>query len=172
MSRRLFALLAAGLLATAAPASLRAQSISIAGGLSLPVSDMADFEQSGYNATLGFNFGAPLIPVGARVEGSINGFNHKNNVGGDFRVLSATANATVGLGMTYAIGGLGYYNAREKLTGLVNTETTNSGAGFNIGAGMSFPLPSLSPFVEVRYHQMLGDNDAVKFVPITFGIKF
>jgi hypothetical protein len=47
-----------------------------------------------------------------------------------------------------------------------------SGAGFNIGAGFSLPLPSLSPFVEVRYHQMLGDNDSVKFVPITFGIKF
>ncbi len=172
MSRRLFAVLAAALLA-AVPTSLQAQSISLAGGLALPVSDMADFEQSGYNATIGLNFGAPLIPVGARVEGSINGFSHKNNVGGDFRVLSGTANAIVGLGMTYAIGGLGYYNARDKVTATIGSgETTVSGAGFNIGAGMSFPLPSLSPFVEVRYHQMLGNNDGVKFVPITFGIKF
>jgi hypothetical protein len=169
MTRRLLAVLAAGLLA-AAPASLSAQSISLAGGLSLPTSDFGDVEQSGYNGTLGLNFGAPLIPVGARLEGSINGFNHKNNVTGDTRILSATANAIFGLGMPYVIGGVGYYNARVKFGAL--PEVTESGAGFNIGAGLSFPLPSLSPFVEVRYHQMTGDNSDVKFIPITFGIKF
>ena len=172
MTRRLFAVLAAGLIA-GAPASLSAQSLSLAGGLSLPVSALANAEQSGYNATIGFNFGAPLIPVGARVEGSINGFNHKNNVAGDRRILSATANATFGLGMPYLIGGLGYYNSRSKTTTLgVTSESTVSGAGINIGGGLSFPLPSLSPFLEVRYHQMLGNNDSVKFVPITFGIRF
>jgi len=172
MTRRLLAVLAAGLLA-AAPSSLQAQSISIAGGLALPVSDVADSYQSGYNGTLGLNFGAPLIPVGARIEGSINGFNQKGSGSGDLRVLSATANATFGLGMPYIIGGLGYYNARIKATvGTLTGEQTESGAGINIGAGLSFPLPALSPFVEVRYHQMLGDNDSIKFVPITFGIKF
>ena len=169
MTRRLLAVLAASLLA-AAPTALHAQSISLAGGLSLPTSDFGDVEQSGYNGTIGLNFGAPLIPVGARIEGSINGFNHKNNVSGDTRVLSASANALVGLGMPYLIGGLGYYNARVKLGNLA--EQTVSGAGFNIGAGLTFPLPALSPFVEVRYHQMTGDNSDVKFIPITFGIKF
>ena len=173
MTRRLLAVFAAALLA-AAPGTLQAQSISLAGGLSLPVGTFGDNEQSGYNATLGFNFGAPLIPVGARIEGSINGFNHKNNIAGDFRVLSATANATFGLGMPYIIGGLGYYNARDKATiGTLTSEVTRSGAGLNIGGGVSFPLPALSPFLEIRYHQMLGsNNDYIKFVPITFGIKF
>lgn len=172
MTKRIFAVLAAGLLA-AAPATVRAQSISLAGGLALPVSDMGNAYQSGYNGTLGFNFGAPLIPVGARIEGSINGFNAKGSGSGDFRVLNATANAIVGMGMPYFIGGLGYYNARQKVTlGTLTSEVTKSGAGFNIGAGLTFPLPSLSPFLEVRYHQMLGNNDGVKFVPITFGIKF
>ena len=114
--------------------------------------------------------GAPLIPVGARIEGSINGFNHKNNISGDTKVLSATANAIVGLGMPYVIGGLGYYNARVKVGSLA--EATKSGAGFNIGAGLTFPLPALSPYVEVRYHQMTGDASDVKFMPITFGINF
>jgi opacity protein-like surface antigen len=168
MTRRLFAVFAAALLA-AAPSTLRAQSFSIAGGLSLPVSDFGDVEQSGYNGTIGLNFGAPLIPVGARIEGSINGFNHKNNLSGDTRVLSATANAIVGLGMPYLIGGVGYYNTRIKVGALSDDR---SSGGFNIGAGLSFPLPALSPFVEIRYHQLLGDNDKVKFIPITFGIKF
>jgi hypothetical protein len=172
MTRRLITLLAIGLLA-AMPARGTAQSISLAGGLGMPTGAMADAEQSGYNGTLGFNFGAPLIPVGARLEGSINGFNHKNNVNGDFRVMSGTANVIVGMGMPYIIGGMGYYNARYKQTvSTLTSAQTVSGAGFNIGAGFSLPLPSLSPFVEVRYHQMLGDNDSVKFVPITFGIKF
>jgi hypothetical protein len=169
MTRRLLAVLAAGLLA-AAPASLHAQSISLAGGLSLPVSDFGNLEQSGYNATVGFNFGAPLVPVGARVEGSINGFNHKNNVSGDTRILSATANGIFNLGMSYAIGGVGYYNTRAKF-GALAERTTNS-AGFNIGGGLRFPLGTLSPFVEVRYHQLTGDNDGIKFIPITFGIQF
>jgi hypothetical protein len=169
MTRRLLAVLAASLLA-AAPATLHAQSISLAGGLSLPVGNFGDGEQSGYNGTIGLNFGAPLIPVGARIEGSINGFNHKNNISGDTRLLSGTANAIVGLGMPYLIGGIGYYNARVKVGNL--GEVSQSSAGFNIGAGLTFPLPSLSPFVEVRYHQLTGDNDGVKFVPITFGIKF
>jgi hypothetical protein len=168
MTRRLFAVLAVGMLA-AAPVTARAQSVSLAGGLSLPVSNFGDTEQSGYNGTIGLNFGAPLIPVGARIEGSINGFNHKNNVSGDVQILSATANATFGLGMPYIIGGLGYYHVRERRSVFEGTE---SGAGINIGGGLSFPLPGLSPFLEIRYHQMLGNNDFVKFIPITFGIRF
>lgn len=172
MSRRLFAVLAAGLLA-AAPAALRAQSISLAGGLALPTGDLNNSEQSGYTATLGLNFGAPLVPVGARLEGSINGFDHKNNVAGNLRVMSATANAIFNLGMPYIIGGLGYYNARVQVTSLgVTSETTRDGVGLNIGGGVRFPLGTLSPFAEVRYHQMLGNNDGIKFIPITFGIQF
>ena len=172
MTRRLLAVLVAGLL-TAAPAVSHAQSISIAGGLALPVGDFADVDQSGFNGTLGFNFGAPLIPVGARIEGAYNGFNHKNNIAGDTRVMSVTANALVGMGMPYLIGGVGYYNARIKTTvGTLTGSESEGGAGFNIGGGLTFPLPTLSPFVEIRYHQMLGDNDGIKFVPITFGIKF
>lgn len=173
MTKRIFAVLAAGLLA-AAPATVRAQSISLAGGLSLPTGAMADDEQSGYNGTIGLNIGAPLVPVGARFEGSINGFNHKNNISGDTRILSATANAIFNLGMPYVIGGLGYYNARVKVTTVGLTgEASSDGAGFNIGAGLRFPLGTLSPFAEVRYHQMLGDkNKDIKFIPITFGLQF
>ena len=169
MTRRLLAVLVAGLL-TAAPAVSHAQSFSIAGGLALPVGDVADDFQSGFNGTIGLNFGAPLIPVGARIEGAYNGFNFKNNVAGDLRVMSLTANAIVGMGMPYLIGGVGFYDARINAGAL--PAVSDNGAGFNIGAGITIPLVALSPYLEVRYHQMLGDNDSIKFVPITFGIKF
>ncbi len=175
MSRRLFAVLAAGLLA-AAPVSLRAQSLSLAGGLAVPVGDLRDGVNSGYNAALGLNFGAPLVPVGARLEGSINGFDYKNGGAGNVRIMNVTANGIFNLGMSYLIGGLGYYDRRIRETVLGSTVTdTERAAGLNIGGGLRLPLGTLSPFAEIRYHAMLGDkNKAANFqyIPITFGIQF
>ena len=45
-------------------------------------------------------------------------------------------------------------------------------ASASTSARTDLPPASLSPFVVVRYHPMLGDNDGVKFVPITFGSVF
>jgi hypothetical protein len=176
MTRKLFAVLAVGMLA-AAPVALHAQSTSlvVAGGLAMPTGNMGNSTQSGYNAALGLSIGAPLIPVGVRLEAGLNGFNFKNNVAGDFRVVSGTANATFSLGAPYIIGGLGYYSARQKTTlvGGSSSEVTHNGMGVNAGAGLKFPLGVISPFVEARYHMMFGDaNKDVKFVPVTFGVSF
>ena len=175
MSKRLLAVLAAGLLA-AAPAAVTAQSVSLAGGLSLPVSDLKDIAESGYNAAIGLNFGAPLLPFGARIEGAINGFNLKDNVNGDVRILNVTANGIFNLGMPYLIGGLGYYNRRIKIDEIGLRATDSEGAaGINVGAGIRLPLGTLSPFAEIRYHAMLGSKDKgtnLQFIPITFGIQF
>lgn len=175
MSRRLFTVLAAGLLA-AAPTTARAQSISLAGGLSLPTGDLQNGVNSGYNATLGLNFGAPLLPVGARLEGSINGFDYKGSATGDVRIMNVSANGIFNLGMPYLIGGLGYYDRRIKETVVGTTVTDNQGAvGINVGGGLRFPLGTLSPFAEIRYHAMLGDKNKAanfQFIPITFGLQF
>jgi hypothetical protein len=175
MTRHFLAVLTAGVLA-AAPAAMRAQSTSlvVAGGLALPTGNMGTSTQSGYNAAVGLNIGAPLVPVGARLEAGLNGFNFKNGVAGDFRVVSATANAIFNLGAPYIIGGMGYYSARQTTTVLgTSSEVTHNGVGLNAGAGLRFPLAMISPFIEVRYHMMLGDaNKDVKFVPITFGVSF
>jgi hypothetical protein len=176
MTRKLFAVLTVAMLAVA-PAALHAQipSLTVSGGIAMPTGDLGTSTQSGYNAALGLSIGAPLVPVGVRLEGGLNGFNFKNNVAGDFRVISGTANATFSLGAPYIIGGLGYYSARQKTTlvGGSTTEVTHNGMGVNAGAGMKFPLGAISPFVEARYHMMFGDaNKDVKFVPITFGVSF
>jgi hypothetical protein len=176
MTRKLFAVLAVGMLAVA-PVALQAQSTSlvVAGGLAMPTGNLGNSTQSGYNAALGLSIGAPLVPVGVRFEAGLNGFNFKNNVAGDFRVVSGTANATFSLGAPYIIGGLGYYSARQKTTlvGGTTSEVTHNDMGLNAGVGLKFPLVAISPFVEVRYHMMFGDqNKDVKFVPITFGFSF
>jgi hypothetical protein len=175
MTKRILTLLAVGVLA-AAPVALHAQSISLAGGISQPNGDLSNGVGSGYNATLGLNFGAPLIPVGARIEGGLNGFNYKGGASGDVRIMNVTANGIFNLGMPYLIGGLGYYNRRINQTVLGTKVTdTQSAAGINVGGGVRFPLGTLSPFAEVRYHAMLGDKSKAanfQFIPITFGVQF
>ena len=176
MTRNLLAVLTAGLL-VAAPVAAHAQSTSlvVSGGLAMPTGTMGDATQSGYNAALGLSVGMPLVPVGARFEAGLNGFNFKNNVSGNFRVVSGTANAIFSLGAPYIIGGVGYYSARQTTTlvGGTSSVVTHNAMGLNGGVGMKFPLGMLSPFVEARYHMMLGDaNKDVKFVPITFGVSF
>jgi hypothetical protein len=180
MTRRLLAVLVAGAL-IAAPAVLHAQgstSILVSGGLSLPVSDLSSSFNSGYNVNLGLNFGAPVVPVGARVEVGLSSFDGKSS--GSVRIASGTANAVFNLGPTsaapYLIGGLGIYNRRfssNTLFGTVTQEKTQ--AGINFGGGLRFPLSGLSTFLEARYHVMLGnanDRTNYQFVPITFGVTF
>jgi hypothetical protein len=181
MTRRLLAVLVAGALA-AAPSALSAQvstSLSIAGGLSLPQGDLGKDVSSGYNAAVGLNIGALLLPVGFRIEGAYNSFNAKNQpigVTGDEQIISGTANVTLGLGLPYLIGGLGYYSAKATATsGTTTVIGTQSAMGVNIGAGVRFPLGVMTTFVEARYHKMMGDANkgaAESYVPITFGIQF
>lgn len=179
MSRRLLAVLTAGAL-LALPAAARAQgstSILVSGGLSVPMSDLSDFSNSGYNINLGVAFGAPLIPIGARIEGGFSSFDAKGG-GATTRVASATANAVLNLGPTgaapYLIGGLGIYNRRFS-SDAFNASDSKTAAGVNIGGGIRFPLGGLTTFLEARYHVMLGNQDEatnLQFIPISFGVQF
>ena len=179
MSRRLLAVLAAGAL-LALPAAARAQgstSILVSGGLSVPMSDLSDNVNSGYNINLGLAFGAPIIPVGARIEGGFSSFDGKGG-GTTTRIASATANAVLNLGPTgaapYLIGGLGIYNRRFS-SDLLNAADSRTTAGVNIGGGVRFPLGGISTFLEARYHLMLGNQSEatnLQFIPISFGVQF
>jgi len=179
MTRRLLAVLAAGAL-LAIPTASRAQvntHILVSGGLSVPVSDLSDFSNSGYNVNLGLAFGAPIVPVGARVEAGFSSFDAKNGAGST-RIASATANAVLSLGPTgaapYLIGGLGIYNRRFSVGGAFGSDSKTS-AGVNLGGGIRFPLGGISTFLEARYHLMLGSKNEgtnFQFIPISFGVQF
>ena len=178
MSRRLLAVLAAGAL-LAVPATSHAQSVAflVSGGLSVPMSDLGDVSNSGYNVNVGLTFGAPLMPLGARIEGGFSSFDAKGG-GASTRVASATANAVLNLGAMgvspYLIGGLGIYNRRFS-SDVFNTEDNKTTAGVNIGGGIRFPLGGISTFLEARYHVMLGNSDEatnLQFIPISFGVQF
>ena len=146
--------------------------LSVSGGVAAPVSDLSDVADVGYNFAAGLNFGGTRLPIGARLEGSLNGFNLKN-FNEDVRILNATANAIVNLGQQagspYLIGGLGIYNSR------FGEADSENAVGVNLGGGLRFPLGNFNTFFEARYHAVLGDQDDganLHFIPITFGILF
>ena len=178
MSRKLLAVLALGLLAVT-PAVASAQlstSFSLSGGLAMPKGEGSDQIDNGYNAAVGLNLGAPLLPVGIRLEGAYNNFNAKGsttNNSANATIASGTVNATVGLGMPYLIGGVGYYTSGGSQT-VSNVKTTFdrvNAMGINGGVGIKLPFPMLSPFAEIRYHKVYGDIDA-SYIPVTVGITF
>jgi hypothetical protein len=141
------------------------------------MSDLSDYSNSGYNINLGVAFGAPIIPVGARIEGGFSSFDAQGG-GATTRIASATANAVLNLGPTgaapYLIGGLGIYNRRFS-SDIGNASDNKTSAGVNIGGGIRFPLGGLSTFLEARYHVMLGNQTEatnLQFIPISFGVQF
>jgi hypothetical protein len=167
------ALAAAGLLGLVPLGDASAQArFSVAGGIAAPMSDLGDVADLGYNVAAGINFGGSWLPIGARMEGSLNSFGLKD-FPEDVRLLTATANAVVNLGQQrespYLIGGLGLYNSKFGRAGSENA------VGVNLGGGLRFLIGELNTFFEARYHAMLGDADAganLQFVPITVGVMF
>ena len=177
MSRRLLTALVAGLIVVPTLASAQTK-INIAGGASAPVGSLGDLTGIGYNASGGVNFGGTTLPVTIRLEGGINSFSFKNNVDGDIRIITGTANAIFNLSKTpdspYLIGGLGAYNRRRTSNNFA-FDSGKTSLGISGGGGLRFPLSGISTFFEARYHVMLGDSNTAsnyQFVPITFGIMF
>jgi hypothetical protein len=172
MRSSLFAALAAGILALSPQVVSGQARFGISGGLAAPMSDLGDLADLGYNITAGLFFGGTHLPIGARVDGSLNGFSLKN-VSEDVRVLDATVNAVFNIGQVptspYLIGGLGIYNSK-----FAKTDSENA-VGLNLGGGLRFPVGDYTTFFEARYHVMLGDREVganLQFIPITFGIVF
>lgn len=166
------ALLGSALLMTPIIPSAAQASLSVAGGVSAPVSDLGDIADLGYNVGVGLNFGGTRVPIGARFEGGLNGFGLKSS-DLNVRIVTGTANAVVNFSQKadspYLIGGLGIYNTK------VGDFDSDNSAGVNIGGGLRFPLGELTTFVEARYHSTLSDNQRggrLQFIPITFGVVF
>lgn len=150
-------------------------SLSIAGGVSVPLGDAADVLKTGYNASLALTAKPPLASLGIRLEGMFNSFGYQDESTGltAHRVLAGTANATLSNPSTplrsfYLIAGAGLYNTR-----IVGgpSDADNNDIGFNAGLGMNLTT-AVGSFVEVRYHHVPSENTTMMLVPITFGLRF
>jgi opacity protein-like surface antigen len=179
------ALAAVALSASASSAqSNKAISLGISGGAAIPVSDLGEDFNTGYNGTVSLMFRSVGSPIGLRVDGMYNRMSVKNDrtIGiPGFGVLDAiaisSANANLvynlpGTGMTpYLIGGAGVYNLKSDVDGADDPDSENK-LGVNGGIGASFQLSGFNTFIEARYHHVFSENVATKFIPVTFGISF
>ena len=180
MKRSIVFALVASVVLVAMPASaqlsvLKPISLGIAGGGSLPMADMKEGANTGYNGTLALAIKAPIIPVGLRFDAAYNMFGAK--VGdAKLHMASLTGNVTYNLpsiGVSpYVIGGAGVYSSVESAEGLPSSPRAND-FGWNAGAGINLPLTVFKAFVEARYNSVsVGDGAKIEFVPLTFGIMF
>jgi len=172
MRSALLPALIAGLLALFPHLASGQLRLDVSGGLAAPMTDLSDIADFGYNVAAGLNYGTPPMPIGGRLEGSLNGFSLKST-NDDVRVMNATANVVVNLGhrasSPYIIGGLGIYNSK-----FPRVDSENA-VGVNLGGGLRFPVGGLGTFFEARYHAMLGNASSgtnLQYLPITLGVEF
>jgi len=143
----------------------------VAAGAALPVSDLSDIANTGFNGTVTVGFTPAMIPLGVRIDGAYNQFGLKTT--GNVHFLSLTGNlvykfaraprATVS---PYAIGGVGLYNSES------SGGPSENDFGWNLGGGISLPLSGFDTFIEARYNQVQVSGGSLKFIPITFGVMF
>lgn len=162
-----------------AGAQLSAQSpkpltVGIAGGAAIPLGDLADLYNTGYNGTVSLGLSSLGTPLGLRFEGMYNKVLGRDDVGNppDARIVAGTANLVYGLPgvgiRPYLIGGAGYYGLKPDVD---NIKSENK-LGLNGGIGAMFPLSGFNTFVEARLHHVFTDVSSTQFVPVTFGILF
>jgi opacity protein-like surface antigen len=152
----------------------------LAGGLTLPQSDLGDGFESGFHGQVMLGFGMMALPVKLRADLSYHSLGVEGDGGlvfdddDDLRVISGALNAIIGMGgigvKPYLTGGVGLYNSK------FGDFDAENDFGLNGGVGLEFSLTGMSTFLEVRYIKVFVDDDEGDFsaaiVPITFGIMF
>lgn len=164
------------------PAPLEAQrpiTLSVGGGVSVPLGDFADGVNPGWHALGSIGLSSLMQPLGLRLDAAHNqfGFDDEAAAGdGTVRVTSGTLNVSYRLPLTdspfspYLISGLGGYHSDCSLDGAGCEGTTKF--GWNIGAGTKLYVLGFRSFIEARYHRTeRGDSD-VHYVPVTFAVTF
>jgi hypothetical protein len=147
----------------------------LAGGLSLPQSDLGDAFESGFHGQVMLGFGMMALPVKLRADLTYHSLGLEGGGDDDLRTIGGALNAIVGMGgigvKPYLSAGVGLYNSKF---GDLDAEND---FGLNGGVGLEFSLTGLSTFLEVRYVKLFvgddnGDDVSAAIVPITFGIMF
>ena len=185
MKRSLRVIGLAALVALPAMASAqeaRPVSFGVSGGLSLPIGDLGDGYDAGYNVTGHIAYKpASFTNLSFRGDVSFDRWGNKNLDDASTRLLGVTANGvyafpqtTPGVVRPYVLGGVGFYNGKSsgKVGGVSISGSSSTDLGVQAGAGINFQLSGFATFVEAKFVNVFGDGSSVSFIPITFGVKF
>ena len=154
------------------PTILRPIQIGVAAGAGIPVSDLGNSFNTGFNITGTIGINPAGLPVGFRADVAYNQFGSKGATSVKAKFASVSGNVVVPMAAVgikpYAIGGIGFYHVSSSVTG----STASNDIGFNVGAGINIPLTGFATFVEARYNRVSESGGSASFVPITFGVMF
>lgn len=161
----------------------RPVSFGVSGGLSMPMGDLGDGVESGFNITghLGYK-PASFANLSFRGDVSFDRWAYKGNVDGNTRAIGVTGNAVYAFPQSspsmvrpYVLGGVGFYNGKgsDVTVGAITVKAESStDLGVQAGAGINFNLSGFSTFVEAKFVNVFGDGSSSSWIPITFGFKF
>jgi hypothetical protein len=159
-------------------------SFTVSAGTAIPIGDTSDALNTGYSIGGAADLRVPLVPIGARLEGTYASFGAKGLSGTGITSrgsdLGANFNAVLWIPTAvplplhpYLTAGPSY--SRLKLNasqGGGTLSTTQDHWGFNAGGGMDVWLGLVTLRVDARYKRISTDNDTFQSVPVTLGIKF
>ena len=158
-------------------ASSDAQSVrgqfGVLAGATFPNDELNDELETGFNLGVTLGLRSPVYPVALRIDAAWHQLSLATSIGGEserLRIVTGSANLLYDLPLPfrpYAIGGIGAYNLRDS-----RFEGDANEFGWNLGAGIRPPLLSLETFVELRFHRISGEGDAMTIVPISVGVMF
>ena len=172
-----------GLLAL--PITVQAQrswSIGVSGGLSMPMGDLGDAVESGYNVTGHLYYQPTTMKIGLRGDVGYDSWEGKGasaTLDAKLSILSFTANGLYSFGEStsamrpYVLFGGGMYRSENtsEVAGVESSQTGSDG-GIQGGLGLSFKLSGFSTFLEARYVNVFSEGNSTNYVPITFGVRF
>ena len=168
----LFACSIAAVSATAG--AQRPLTLSLGGGVSLPVAHFHEVANTGWHALASIGVSTYMQPLGLRLDGAFNRFSAKSG-GPTPAITSGTLNITYRLPMTnsplspYVITGAGGYHLGCSGTPGCGTFTR---FGWNAGLGTKFVALGLRGFLESRFHAVNASGGNIRYVPITLGLTF
>ena len=147
----------------------------VRGGVSFPNGDSSVVLDDGWHGGVTLNYEIPALPLAIRADGDYHHFSAKTG-SGSTELYGGNVNLTLGLKIiavkAYVLGGGDYYGARY--SGSV-AAASDSGFGWNAGAGVALVIGRVSLFVVGRYHEISlnsAGGGKFKFTPVSVGILF
>jgi len=174
------------LLASNAAAQLLSSPLSftVSAGPAIPIGDTSDGLNTGFSIGGALDLRVPLIPIGARVEGTYARYGAKGLSGGGISSngtdLGANANLVFWIPTAVPLPVHPYFTAGPSYSRLqLNANQGNNSLsshenhwGFNAGGGMDVWLGLLTVRVDARYKRISTDNATFQSVPVTLGLRF
>ncbi len=168
--------LAAVALVSVSAFAVQAQGLGVSAGIALPTGDLSDAE-----AGLGFQLGGQVLknlqgPLDIRFNADFTRFGiDASGVDGSYSNISGMANLVYNINTTsgfhpYLRGGIGFGSSTVDIDGVGSD--SESGIGFNIGAGYHFEMNGKKWFTEIRYVSQDAGGDPITYIPIVLGFRF